>query len=1420
MSARRIILRAADPLVADHRIGGVPVVPAAAQIDALLAARDAERPDRVWKLEQIAFKAPLTVPSAEAGIEVAAAGDGRYAVRSVPSAPGAEPVEHSAARVTGTPLPPPRYVDVAQLRAGCTQQVPLADLAAWRDASGIAYGPAYRVIRSAHRGPGRMLLMLRAEDGADGGAVPPFVPPPLLDSVFQALGMLDDGSAGACLPWYVGRLVARRRISGTVIALVERDEPAGAASGTGATSAGAVRGRAVVCNQQGEVLLELDRITLKAAGPTAPAAPRPAGAPAAPAATGGTAPAPASAPGTAPVPAPRSAGAAVAPAEPAVPASPAVPAAAPPAPAGGDPAGADRAAAVVPMTETLVWREAAPAPARPAGASGLTRATAPTAPDPATGSEEAAGAGPKTAVEDTVLVVAAHAPRAPEGRRVLHLTPQRLADEGLDALPEGTVLRDVVYVAPDEPAAADDAAAATKALQGVFALVRRLAARPPMPDLLIVTGTAHAVAEGDVVDPFMTALWGLGRTLCVEHPRTRVRLADLGSGRGPAAGTKGDDGAALWEALRRDGTELALRDGTWYEPSLLPAPPAPARAVRYRDGRFLITGGMGGIGLRVAEFLADEGCARLTLVGRTVPERGEARERLDRLAGRCDLDIVAADVRSLGEVLSGPFDGVFHAAGVLRDGLARSLTPDRVDAVLGPKVGGTHVLADLVAGGEHPGFVVLFSSIAAVRANLGQSAYAAANGYLDGYAARRRSEGLPWYSLGWGLWTVGMGEAIAPKAAAHGVAALTEDDGIALLRTALGRPPAHYVLSAANAKDAPMTAVTPDAGLWPSLTLALRKVLHVDSVSAEDDLLELGLDSMMAVELAASLASDGLDVDPMVFFEQTRVGSLLTHLESLPRDAAAPAPAAPAAQAPALSIPAPRESPYEAPAGAAPAPAVRAPARPPVQESAPARAADGFVPDWDRFRDTDPAPAARPAPAPAARQAQTQAPAPAPARTASPSTSPTPAPASAARPAPGAEPVAAARVPRRTLPGRLADAPHGTFLDRRIDALSGDDRGIVARGEYFYEPVIEEASGSRIKFDGRWFLNFASYSYLGLIGHPYIDDQALRAVEQHGTGAHGVRLLAGTLHLHRELELALARFLGAEDAIVFSSGYMANVATVGALVGPGDTVIGDVYNHASILDGYRLSGAKVVTYAHNDLADLERALRKAGDGGRLVVTDAVFSMDGDVADLPGILELCERYDAPLMVDEAHSLGVLGDTGRGITEHFGIDPDRVHVKMGTLSKTVPSAGGYVAGSRDLIFALKNNARGWMFSAAATPAQVAAAKAAVEVMAAAPSLTRELRARTTRYRDQLHALGFDTLASETPVVPLICSSADQAVEMARLCQLDGLFVQPIVYPAVPRTLPRLRTIVNLSHTDADLDAAVVTLEKAGRACGLIR
>ncbi|WDZ83560.1 aminotransferase class I/II-fold pyridoxal phosphate-dependent enzyme [Micromonospora cathayae] len=1351
--SRRHLLVADQPVLRDHRIGGTPVLAAAAQIDHLLAACEAAQPGGSWRLEQVAFLAPLRVePGAPVEIETVLTTDGECTLGSRP-ADAVTPTPHSRARAVRSPLAPPHYLDLAELRAGCADEVPLSVVADWRRASGIEYGPTFQVIRSVHRGPDRMVALLRAPEQP---GEPAMVPPPLLDSVFQLLGLLDAGASGGCLPWYVGRIDVRRRISGTVVALVER---------TG--SGGAVRGRATVCNQQGEVLLELDRIVLKGATPTDPAG-RTRSTPTDPA--GRTTPA--------------------------------------------DPAESTRST---------------PAGGRSVPAGSVTALTwAATEPTP----EPAPDGGP-------IWLVTREAVGTDPVDGLVRLDPADLTTDRVDELRAGARPAEVVYVAPRD---VTDPATATGFLQGVFTLLRRLAGQPPLPAVTIVTNAAQQLTPDEPVEPAQAALWGLARTLRIEHPQTRVRLVDVGL-----------DGTAeppTLDELRHQQPELAWRDGTWYAPTVTPVDgTGTGEPRRIAGGRFLITGGLGGIGLHVAEHLAGAGCAHLTLVGRTVPSEGPTRDRLDRLADACELRILGVDVRTLAEVPHERYDGVFHAAGVLRDGLVRSLTADRIDEVYAPKLGGVHALDAAFPDAARPGFVVLFSSVSAVYGNLGQGSYGSANAYLDGYAARRRAAGESWYSLGWGLWRVGMGEPIADAAAARGVPALTADEGVALLRHVLDLPPANYVLSAVREpKDAPMTPVSSvEARLWPALSAILKKTLHVAEVSPQDNLLELGLDSMMAVEVSAALAAEGLDVDPATFFDHADVDALLRHLEQQPRQAAAtpdgvsPAPVAPAPVA-------------VAPVAVAPVvPAAVAPARPvaPVPVERPVPAAVGqpetpaFVPDWDRFRAVDSAappdryaassragtvPASRPAtagPAPVTRPAAPNGHHPAPNGHA-------PAAPNGHRPAPaltGPAPTTGrpvdpfgpsaggAGVPRRTLPGRLGDRPDGSFLDRRIDALSVDDRQVIAQDGYFYEPVIEESKGAWIKFDGRWFLNFASYSYLGLIGHDYIDHQAQRALEKHGTGAHGVRLLAGTLHLHRELELAIARFLGTEDAIVYTSGYMANVATVGALVGPGDVVIGDVYNHASILDGYRLSGAKVITYAHNDLADLERALRKAGDAGRLVVTDAVFSMDGDVADLPGILELCERYDAPLMVDEAHSLGVLGATGRGITEHFGIDPNRVPVKMGTLSKTVPSTGGYVAGSADLIFALKNNARGWMFSAAGTPMQVAAARAAIEVISAAPNLPDDLRALTDRYRAQLRGLGFDTLASETPVVPIICASSEQAQEMARLCQQEGIFVQPIVYPTVPKALPRLRTIVNLSHSADDLDQAVAVFAKAGRQVGLI-
>ncbi|SCE77066.1 8-amino-7-oxononanoate synthase [Micromonospora matsumotoense] len=1370
MSAPRTPLAADHPVLRDHRIGGTPVLPAAAQLDAMLTACAAAHEGGSWRLDQVAFLAPLPVaPGGSVEIETVLTPAGECTLASW-QPDGSGPVLHSRARATRSALTPPSYRDVAGLRAGCVDEVPLSTVAEWRRDSGIAYGPTFQAIRAAHRGPDRMLAVLRASGGLTERH---FVPPPLLDSVFQCLGMLDDGTAGACLPWYVGRITARRPVTGTVLALVERTDPPGGAGG-------AVRGRATVCNQQGEVLVELDRIVLKAAGPTTashkrppsrqptthPADPTPAGTRSAdPTPTG---PCPADQPAAGPVPAG-------------------------PVPAGPVPAGPVPAGSVT----TVAWRPVVPTP------------------EPATDPGRTWVVSGEAGVESY------------EGGPVL-LTPADLHDAHLDRTRAGTPPAEVVYVAPR---AVRDRTEAVALLHGVFTLVRRLAAQPPMPALTIVTSAAQQVSGDESIEPGQAALWGLARTLRIEHPQARVRLVDIGLGGGAEPPTL--DEVRLGEA------ELAWRDGSWYAPTHPAVPVVPGRSARpVAGGRFLVTGGLGGIGLHVAEFLAGAGGAHLTLVGRTAPTEGPTRDRLDRLAATCDLRVVAADVRTLPDVLRGaePFDGVFHAAGVLRDGLARSLSAERIDEVFGPKIGGVHALDEAFPADARPGFVVLFSSVSATHGNLGQSSYATANAYLDGYAARRRAGGEAWYSLGWGLWRVGMGAGIADAAAARGIPALTVADGIALLRHTLELAPANYVVSAVDEpEDDQMTPVTPvETRLWPVLSAILKRTLHVDRVSPDDNLLELGLDSMMAVEVSAALAGAGLDVDPVAMFDHPDVGALVRHLEGLPRHTPTPdipIPSAVTPTAPSFAVPAVpgagRSGSAAVPAGSPAGPAAARPAGA-LPDPVAASATPRFVPDWDRYRDVDGA-ADRPPPRPDHRAEAGRAAG----RPAANGPRPTVGPAAnghrptvgppigrerAAGP-PGVAVPAGASVPRRTLPGRLGDHPGGSFLDRRIDALSVDDRVVIAQDDYFYEPVIEDSKGAWIKFDGRWFLNFASYSYLGLIGHDYINHQAQRALERHGTGAHGVRLLAGTLHLHRELELGIARFLGAEDAIVYTSGYMANVATIGALVGPGDVVIGDVYNHASILDGYRLSGATVITYAHNDLTDLERALRRAGDAGKLVVTDAVFSMDGDIADLPGILALCERYDAPLMVDEAHSLGVLGATGRGITEHFGIDPARVAVKMGTLSKTVPSTGGYVAGSSDLVFALKNNARGWMFSAAGTPMQVAAARAAVEVMEAAPQLTGELRALTDRYRATLRGLGFDTLASETPVVPIICASAGQAQEMARLCQADGIFVQPIVYPTVPKALPRLRTIVNLSHCADDLDHAVAVFTRAGRQVGLI-
>ncbi len=381
-------------------------------------------------------------------------------------------------------------------------------------------------------------------------------------------------------------------------------------------------------------------------------------------------------------------------------------------------------------------------------------------------------------------------------------------------------------------------------------------------------------------------------------------------------------------------------------------------------------------------------------------------------------------------------------------------------------------------------------------------------------------------------------------------------------------------------------------------------------------------------------------------------------------------------------------------------------------------------------------------------------------------------------------------------------------LNRRFDDWK-------ARDEYFFAPEIEAQTDAWIVTGGKRMLLLGSYSYLGLLKHARLNEVGKQAIDEYGVGHHGARLLAGTSSLHRRLERRLASALQAADALVYSSGFVTNLATIAALVGPGDVVIGDEYNHASIVDGCRFSGAEFLMYRHQDTADLARCLARARGRHTLVVVDGVFSMDGDVVDLPAVSALCREHGALLMVDEAHSFGVLGPRGLGVLEHFDLPGDAIDVKMGTLSKALSSSGGFVAGSQTLVDYLRHHARGYMFSGALPNAEVAAAEAALDVLRDEPARLARLWRNRQRYFEGVQRLGFDTFTSTTPIVPLATHTEEKTLALTRTCRDQGLFVVPVFYPAVPKNAPRLRTCVMASHTDEDIDFALDVLGRGKRA-----
>ena len=359
---------------------------------------------------------------------------------------------------------------------------------------------------------------------------------------------------------------------------------------------------------------------------------------------------------------------------------------------------------------------------------------------------------------------------------------------------------------------------------------------------------------------------------------------------------------------------------------------------------------------------------------------------------------------------------------------------------------------------------------------------------------------------------------------------------------------------------------------------------------------------------------------------------------------------------------------------------------------------------------------------------------------------------------------------------------------------------------YVYQLPLDRASGPDTMAFGEPLVMFSTYSYLGLVGHPRLTAAVKAAVDLYGTSTGGVRLLTGTLQLHHELEHELADFLGQEASATFASGYDANVAAITSLFGPGDTALLDQYAHQSLHDGVKMAGCEMRRFKHNDMGDLERRLRQARNRGAarvLIAVDGVFSMDGDQAPLAEIIELKRRYGAFLLVDEAHSIGAVGATGRGICEEQSIDPRDIDILTGSLSKGIPSSGGFVAGSRGLKIYIQHGSAPYIFSAAMTPPNAAAALEAIRILRDEPEHMERLRANTKRLRDGLEEHGYDTGSSSSPVVPLLLGDEWRAYKWARQVLERRIFVSAVVFPAVAPGQARLRLCATAGHRPEHFD-----------------
>jgi glycine C-acetyltransferase len=393
-----------------------------------------------------------------------------------------------------------------------------------------------------------------------------------------------------------------------------------------------------------------------------------------------------------------------------------------------------------------------------------------------------------------------------------------------------------------------------------------------------------------------------------------------------------------------------------------------------------------------------------------------------------------------------------------------------------------------------------------------------------------------------------------------------------------------------------------------------------------------------------------------------------------------------------------------------------------------------------------------------------------------------------------------------------------SFLTAQMDALK-------AQGTYFRLRVLEDEQEPVCTFDGKKVINLASNNYLGLTTHPKLREAALEATRRYGVGSGAVRTIAGTMKIHMELEEKIARFKNVEACVVFQSGFAANAGTVSAILGKEDFVVTDALNHASIIDGCRLSRAKILVFRHKDVGHAEQQLEsvKNEPGKKLLITDGVFSMDGDIGPLPALCDAAEKYGAIMMVDDAHASGVVGRNGRGTIDHFNVH-GRVDIQVGTLSKAIGALGGYVCGSRDFIDFLYHRARPFLFSTSHPPSVAASCIAAFDVLEQEPERREKLWENTRYWKKELGLLGFDiggvsTPASETPITPIILGDGKLTMDFSRELFGEGVLGTGIAFPTVPEGKARVRTIMTATHTEPQMEQALEVLKRVGKRMGIL-